>query len=214
MDEKEFLQKLSEVAEWHRPQTGPNGHPSVSKGRLAKKIEKPEPVTEQQLEEMSEDEVQDYYNRLVKWRESQPNNSVAPEITKLKCKPHGCEDCTRILEESRRVERKIYESGSKHWRERCVNCGQYKNPLTNEYSISPKEVHQFFIQLHRPKLGKYKSKFQPEPVEKFTATPKPSVQRCEVEQLKNKIREYTVVETEDSIIRSFSQDYDDENKKY
>lgn len=195
MDEKLFLQKLSELAEWHRPQTGPQGFPSVRRGKEAHAIAKPPPVTEEELNQMSDEEVEDYYDQLVKWRESQPNESVPPEILKLRAPTEPCEACGKELTEHRRVECKKYDSAGGHWRTRCVNCNLYQNPMTKEFSISQGASHQFFIDFYRPKQGKYNSKYQPKE--------KKSV---EVEVLKGKIREYTVTETEDSVIRTFNSE--------
>lgn len=197
MDEKLFLQKLSELAEWHRPQTGPQGFPSVKRGSERKQIEKPEPVTEAELDAMSDEAVEEYYERLVRWRESQPNELVPPEIVKLKPPVNPCEDCGEQLSEHRRIECRKYDSHGGHWRSRCVNCNRWQNPLTKEFDISQGASHQFFSSFHRPKKGAYASKYQPK-VKKTT----------EVEILKNKIREYTVVETENSIIRSLDSESD------
>lgn len=193
MDNELFLKKLSELTEWHRPQTGPNGHPSVSKGRERKQVEKPEPVTEAELDAMTDTEVQEYYDRLVAWRESLPNDSVPPEIIRLKCNPHDCEDCGQTLNEHRKIECKKYDSAGGHWRTRCANCGNYQHPHTKEFSVSQGASHQFFLNFYRPKLGKYKSKYQPHVNRKVDV---------DVSKLKTQILNYTVTETETDIIRS------------
>ena len=81
MDEKLFLQKLSEVAEWHRPQTGPNGACSVNK-RAKSAPQHPGPITQAELDEMSDEDAQLYYDQLMAYKASLPNDSVPAEIIK------------------------------------------------------------------------------------------------------------------------------------
>lgn len=200
MDNELFLKKLSELAEWHRPQTGPQGFPSVKRGTEKASVPKPPPLTEEELDEMSDSEVEAYYEKLIKWRESLPNDSVPPEILKLKCAEKPCDDCGQHLTEQRKVESKKYDSAGGHWRTRCVNCTKYQHPLTKEFSISQGASHQFFLDFYRPKKGVYKSKYQPTASQSGTRT------HVEVQVLKNKIREYTVVETDESVIRSFKSE--------
>lgn len=198
MNNEEFLKRLSEVAEWIRPQTGPNGHPSVAKGKNYKPPEHPGPITEDELDSMTETEVKVYYDRLMAWRESQPNDSVPPEIVRLKSAIHKCQDCDRILEEPRRIEFKQHESGTKHWRERCANCSCFRNPITKEFSVESKTAHQFFTDYHRPKKGIYNSKYQQvKPVVTPTMTKREIIQRIE------QAGEWITTETEDSITRVF-----------
>jgi hypothetical protein len=206
MNNDEFLKRLSEVSEWYRPQTGPNGQPSVSKGRAVKVPEHPGPITAEELDEMTEEAVTEYYERLMAWREAQPNITVPPEILKVKYPPQSCEDCDKILEEPRRVERKLHESSQRHWRERCVNCDCFKHPQTGEYSISKKYSHQFFIDFYRPKKGVYKSKYQKEPKVKKEPKPRGRPKKMTKSQLVEQIiAEGTWVthETETSVIREF-----------
>jgi hypothetical protein len=204
MNNKEFLQRLSEVSEWHIPKLGPNGCYSVAKGR-ERDIEHPGAITEAELEEMSEHEVKQYYEQLLAWREAQPNESVPPEITKVKVQPTDCEDCGRHCPTGRRTERKLHESGGKHWREHCKECQMFKDPLTGEFTLSREASHQYFIQFYKPKQGKYKSKYQPK-LDKATAPKVTRERKLTKSQLVEKIiQEGTWVthETEDSITRVF-----------
>lgn len=198
MDPKEFLRRLSEVSEWHRPQLGPQGSPSVSKGRGPKKIKHPGPITEQQLEAMTEHEVKRYYDQLMAWREAQPNDSVAPEIIRVKCQAKDCEDCYKHCPEGRKVEKKLHQTANPHWRELCVECQMYKSPLTGLFEIPKRGSHQFFNDYYRTKLGRYHSKYQPEVVNKSEIIGKILAQNQALGQ-------YHLEETEDSIIRRFEQ---------
>lgn len=169
MDNEDFLKRLSEVADWHRPKLGPSGCNSIAKGRSVP--EHPGEITEQELAEMSDEEAQEYYDKLMAWRESQPNDSVPPEIKRLKFEPRPCDDCSQMLEQHRRTERKLYISGQRHWRERCLNCNKFRHPDTGKFTVNGLGSHQFFCDYYRPKLGVYRSKYQPEPKNK----PKPDI---------------------------------------
>lgn len=210
MDEKEFLKRLSEVAEWHRPQTGPNGSPSISKGKEKKMPPHPGPITEAELDEMSEHEVKVYYDKLIAWRESQPNESVPPEILRIKVQSKNCEDCGRLCPEGRRVECKQHSTGRTHWREYCTTCELYKDPATGKFTLPKLGSHQHFISFYRPKLGLYKSKYQQDVVKEKIAKaekikPKNKQKITKEEIIKRIITEghWETKETEDSITRIF-----------
>ena len=206
MNEEEFLTRVAEVSEWHRPQTRPNGCDSVSKGKNKPMPEHPGPITELELEEMSEHEVKVYYDKLLAWREAQPNNSVPPEIIRVKTQPVDCPDCGLHCPLGRRTEKKLHESGSKHWRERCVNCDTFRDPLTGQFTLSKQASHQYFIQFYKPKLGKYKSKYQPKLEVKEKATrPNRTAKLTKSQIMEQIINEGTwhTVETDTSIIRRF-----------
>jgi hypothetical protein len=185
MDDKLFLQRLSEVAEWHRPQTGPNGAASVNK-RAKNAPQHPGPVTELELDAMTDQEAQDYYDQLMAWRSVQPNNSVPPEIIKLKTQAMDCGDCGLHCPDGRRVESKLCYTGTKHWRTKCQVCEFYMDPATGQFTLDPKDVHRYMSSYHRPKLGVYNSKHQTTP----------NLANHVRTQLKNMVK----YETEDSIL--------------
>lgn len=199
MDNEEFLRRLSEVSEWHRPMLGPNGCYSVNKN-AAKRLPPPQ-ITEQELNEMSDEEVEQYYNELIKWRESQPNDSIQPEILKVKCQPMDCPDCGKLCEHGRRVERKLHESGARHWRTKCQECGFYKDPMTGKFTVHHHQAHSYLTQIAKPKQGKYKSKYQrprEHLLEKIREQPKPEP---EPEPVVVKKTYWLIREHGDSIIR-------------
>jgi hypothetical protein len=206
MNNDEFLKRLSEVAEWYRPQTGPNGCYSVNKNAKLRKIEHPGTVTEAELAAMDEDEVQEYYEQLMAWRESQPNELVPPEIKKLKIQSKDCEDCHRHCPEGRQVQSKICSTGQPHWRTSCVTCGLYRDPATGQFTLTNKEVHNYMTGYYRPKLGVYASKYQPQ----NKAEPKPRGPRGRPKLTKSEITEkirvegdWIIRETDDAVIRTF-----------
>lgn len=203
MNNDEFLKRLSEVSEWYRPQTGPAGQPSVSKGRAKAVPEHPGPITQAELDLMSDEEAQDYYDRLMLWRESQPNASVPPEITKLKTYARKCEDCNKGCDSTRLVECKLYLTGRSHWREYCTYCELFRDPRTKEFSIKREASGQVFGNLYRRDKPMPKIKTpKPPKIPKPKGRPKKMTKTQLVEQI---IAEGTweVKETEHSITRFF-----------
>lgn len=161
MNNDEFLKRLSEVSEWHRPQTGPSGAASVNKRTQAKRSAlHPGNITQAQLDLMTDEEAQDYYDRLVAWREAQPNPSVPPQIKRLKIAAVDCEDCGRHCPNGRRVESKVCTTGQPHWRTQCHECELYRDPATGEFTLPQHTVHNYMTSYYRPKLGVYNSKHQ------------------------------------------------------
>jgi hypothetical protein len=209
MNNDEFLKRLSEVAEWYRPHTGPNGAASVNKNAKLRKIEHPGTVTEAELAAMDEEEITEYHERLLAWREAQPNSSVPPEIKKLKIQAKDCEDCGRHCPNGRQVQSKICATGRPHWRTNCVTCELYRDPATGEFTLNSKDVHNYLSTYYRPKLGVYSSKHQPNPQNK--AEPKPRGPKGRPKKLtKTQLVEdimangtWLIKETEDNITRIF-----------
>ena len=203
MNKDEFLKRLSEVSEWHIPMLGPNGCYSVAKGR-EKRIEHPGMVTEEELEAMSEHEVKQYYDKLMAWRESQPNPSVQPEILAVKIQAKDCEDCGQHCPNGRKTQKKLHDSGSKHWREWCLECQRYRDPLTGEFTVRKEVAHQYLTQFYKPKLGKYKSKYQPK-LEPTVKAERPNRKLTKSQIIEKMYAEgsWETRETEDSITRVF-----------
>lgn len=162
MDNEDFLRRLSEVSEWHRPQVGQNGFPNFNKGRRPKNTPAPRQITEQELDAMTEEELEQYHNELMAWREAQPNDSIAPEIKAIKPQPTQCDDCGQMLDCQRRVEKKLHITGQRHWRVKCVNCQCYQHPGTGKFTVKYQQSHQFFCDYYRLKKGLYRSKYQPD----------------------------------------------------
>jgi hypothetical protein len=76
------------------------------------------------------------------------------------------------------VERKLYVSGVKHWREYCNYCEKFRDPRTNEFSVSRQASAQFFGNLYRRDKPMPKAKVPKEPKEK-----KPRVQEYPKEHI-------------------------------
>lgn len=160
MDPKLFLKRLSEVSEWHRPRLGPNGAPVIGQRLAAYDIPHPGVKTEEELDEMSDQEIKEYYEQLMAWREAQPNESVPPEVLKVRPQPKNCEDCGRHCPEGRRTEKKLHFTGRPHWREYCKECEQFRDPRTREFTLPKLGSHQYFNDCYRvykaDKRGPYK----------------------------------------------------------
>ena len=202
MNNEEFLKRLSEVSEWHRPQTGPGGAASINK-RARSTPEHPGPVTQTQLAEMTDDEAQDYYDRLMAWREAQPNQSMPPEILRLKTYARTCEDCEQTCDSTRRVECRQYMTGRAHWREYCNYCESFKDPRTGEFSVKRVISAQFFANLYRRDRPLPRVKVAKEPrVRGPRGRPRKLTKTQLVEQI---IADghWVTHETEDSVIRHF-----------
>jgi hypothetical protein len=203
MNNDEFLRRLSEVSEWYRPQCGPQGQPSVSKGRAKPIPLHPGPITAEELDEMSEEAVTEYYEQLIAWREAQPNASVPPEILRLKPYARTCEDCNKACDSTRSVERKLYVSTAKHWREYCDYCELFKNPRTGEFSVKREASAQFFGNLYRKDRPPPRVKVKKEPkVRGPRGRPKKLTKSQLVEQIIAQ-GHWEVTETETSVIRQF-----------
>jgi hypothetical protein len=207
MNNEEFLQRLSEVSEWHRPQCGPNGAVSVNK-RAKSGPQHPGTVTEAELAAMDEDEITEYYERLLAWREAQPNASVPPEIKRVKIQAVDCEDCGRHCPQGRRTERKLYESGTRHWREFCTECELFKSPVSGLYEIPKLGNQQFFNSYHRPKLGVYASKYQTTDSAEVKprgprGRPRKALTRSEIVEGIRQEGDWIIRETDESITKFF-----------
>ena len=153
MNNELFLKRLSEVSHWHRPKLGPSGAVSVNK-RNNTTVEHPGMISLEELESMSDQEIEQYHEQLMAWKEAQPNESVPPEIKELIYQPKACEDCGLTVTCRRTQRRMCWTNDYPHWREHCVNCGLYKNPNTKEFNLSSHESQNVFKIWIRAKLRK------------------------------------------------------------
>ena len=135
MDEKKFLERLTELAEWYRPQIGPNGRASPNTAKS-----------------LSNCELEDEYSEEPIVRG--PNQTIGPKIRRLKNLPKNCEDCDQLLEQPRIIQKQqcsIPNSKKTYWRERCTICNRYRHPKTGEFKISIGASHQFFKNYYKIK---------------------------------------------------------------
>jgi hypothetical protein len=73
-----------------------------------------------------------------------------PTLEKLKPVELACGDCNNIVVD-RRTELKYYSYPSNHWREYCINCQRYKNPLSNKFEVHKNTAVSFFRNIYDPK---------------------------------------------------------------
>lgn len=145
MDKKLYEQLLSEVAEWTVPKL------SATDIREAKKRGRGRPTNESIYEEQN----------LLKFLEQHGgvNPTYPPELKKLKCQGHNCQDCGEYCPNGRHTEKKMYEANrTRHWREKCVTCNKFKNPLTGEFDLDPSIASHKWNQFLRDTKGAYKTK--------------------------------------------------------
>lgn len=139
MNDKEYKQKLSQVADWHIPTDA----------------EKPyaKPKRRKKNEDIVELVGEDYHEEI-----TGPNPTLAPAITRLKVQGCQCDDCGKWCEEGRKKEKKLYKTGKNHWREHCLTCNKWKDPVTGDYTLSNIQVSQFFSNMYRENKGINNSK--------------------------------------------------------
>lgn len=127
MDQKLFKQKLSEVAEWQQPKI------TLDSNQKAKLKKRGRPSAEDIQEEQEYQEFLALHNGI--------NPTMAPELVKVKTQGCECTDCGRFCENGRHVESRQYEcNNKKHWRERCVTCGYWKNPYDGKFDLINSKV--------------------------------------------------------------------------
>ena len=146
MDDKEFRKKLTAVAEWYTP---------TDADKPYAKLKKRKKQDEQLMELVGEDNEED----IEPIEHTGPNATLPPIVTRVRIQAVTCEDCGKFCENGRQKEKKIYTTGQRHWREKCVTCRKFRNPATGEYCISEQQSSTFFANLHRHTLGVNNTKF-------------------------------------------------------
>ena len=141
MKEEDFLKRLSELAEWERPMTGPNG---------AKSLVKSKKNIEPEYDEFGEEIEQELES------ESKINEGIGPVITKLKPLVSVCPDCNKICEGGRRVESKLMTNPVNHWRTKCISCKSWKDPNTGKFNLNTNQDVQNAFRKYTDKLQKDK----------------------------------------------------------
>jgi hypothetical protein len=121
MNNDEFKQRLSQVAEWCLP-VSPGDSVNITKKKRSRQQIDDEDQEDDTPIEVCEDRLQ-------------------PMVTKIHIQPVDCTDCGQLCANGRRTELQVYSSNNKrHWRERCVTCNKVKNPYTGEFDLKPSEA--------------------------------------------------------------------------
>jgi hypothetical protein len=146
MNDEEFKQKLSEVAEWEIPKLTPTDIREAKKSARGKHKR-----TEEELYQIEHEELfLEIFNGI--------NPTMQPQIIKVKCQACTCEDCGMHCENGRQKEKKLCETNrTRHWREKCVTCGKSKNPYTGKFDLDSGKVGIEWNQYLRDKKAQKKS---------------------------------------------------------
>lgn len=127
MRDEEFKQKLTEVAEWEMPLT---------------------------LDCATRN------NELQRYLENNDldcvNDTYPPKIVKLKIATVACEDCGKIVEGRHKEMRVLKGYGCNLVKEKCVTCGQHKDPFTKMFNVDGATSHRRCLDYIRNKLRKTK----------------------------------------------------------
>lgn len=146
MNHELFLKRLREVAEIEHPHDN------------RKQVPPPPKVTNEELDEMTEHEVKEYWDQLVAWRESLPNETIQHELVKIKHEPKTCEDCGKEVV-NRKVHIRLCHTGAPHWRTHCMTCHLHQNPLTKKFDMNGTDSNNLWKSIMRPREQKYNSKY-------------------------------------------------------
>ena len=121
MDHKEFIERLSELADIKVTKAPTNSGESIA--RL-------EPV---------------FVERNGKVIEILPTNNPTWNIVVKKLKPiiKECEDCGKLVKD-RRVNKSMYTFPKSHWRKNCNGCLRTQNPETGKFDIPFTHAAAFF----------------------------------------------------------------------
>lgn len=79
------------------------------------------------------------------------NNTLPIVIDRIKTQPTICEDCGLICDHGRRVESRVYFTGSRHWRERCLTCNRFRNPESGCFDVMNGKVNYVYTKFARRK---------------------------------------------------------------
>lgn len=145
MDDKEFRQRLSEVAEWKIPKTEQEQTIGAKRRRGRKS-------NEERYMELREEIFQQEFDGH--------NPTIAPMLIRIKHTPITCDDCGELCNNGRQKEKKLYETGGKknsHWRERCITCNRSKNPFTGKFDLSAQQASAVWTSYLRETKGMYKT---------------------------------------------------------
>lgn len=146
MDDEEFRQKLSEVAEWHIPKL------TITDIRIAeqKKRGKGRPSNEELYQDEHEEIFLDLFNGI--------NPTHGPEVTQIKRAAVTCEDCGNHCPNGRETEARLHKkNGKTAWRQKCVTCSCFQNPFTGEFNLKGTAASVKWNDFMRETKGAYKT---------------------------------------------------------
>jgi hypothetical protein len=143
MKDKEFKQKLSEVAEWKLPDTPRETTLGAKKKRGRKSAE-----------EKYQDEHEEVFMELFEGT----NPTYAPLLTRVKKAAVTCE-CGRVCSNGCEKEAKLCQTKDKTiWKWKCKTCGMTQDPYTGEYTLNAQKASIVWNSFLRETKGCYASK--------------------------------------------------------
>lgn len=148
MDEQEFRQRLSEVAEWRIPKLSATDVKESEKKRRGRG----RPTHEELYQDAHEEIFLEIHNGI--------NPTQSPELTRVKTAACICDDCGAHCPNGRKKEKKLYETGKgkkRNWREKCVTCNKSKNPINGKFDLSPQQASVVWTDFLRDSKGLYKT---------------------------------------------------------
>ena len=119
MDEELFRKKLSEVATWRIPEIKETAGEIKKRGKRS---------NEERYQALHEKTFFEIYGNV--------NPSHPIQLKDVKRKGEICGDCGIICNRGREKDYKLYQGKEKTtWREKCIECGKYKNPYTQRFEL-------------------------------------------------------------------------------
>lgn len=142
MDDKEFKNLLTSVAEWHIPKS------ITGNDSILPKRKRGRPTSEEQYQLARE--------QIFKQEFDGVNLTFPPQLLKLKNTAVDCSDCGQHCENGRHTEKKLHIANKiRHWREKCVTCGLVKNPVTGKFDLKPGQAGLIWNDFLRDRKGAY-----------------------------------------------------------
>ena len=124
MQEKDFKEKLSEVADW---KTAEIKLDSSTKRRLKQVSRK----------NLDPEELYEIEHELAFYEiNGGVNPSYPPTLLEVKVCDTPCDDCGKICKGGRKMQhKKFFKEGGSIWRQKCVSCGMTQHPQTKEFNL-------------------------------------------------------------------------------
>lgn len=125
MNNKEFEDKLSQVADWRVPKPTTSPTLRTDKDHVEQVIVENPSTGEKTSKDLS-----------------MASNATLPiEITQIKPKP--CQHCERTVTDQV-IKIKRHMTPTPHWRQRCSACRLYMNPFTNKFELGEAETPRYW----------------------------------------------------------------------
>jgi hypothetical protein len=143
MNDEEFKQRLSEVAEWKLPDTPRETSLNQKKKRGRKS-------NEERYEEEHEQVFLELFDGV--------NPTYAPMLLKVKRCATNCDDCGEHCPNGRNKEAKLQEKNGKTvWRQKCLTCNKFQNPFNGKFELTGQAASVKWNDFMRETKGAYKT---------------------------------------------------------